>query len=290
MSHREVLKKEDSLKALGDGVPYGFLVDSAWLSSHGINMDSIEYYLNQGYLERVCRGVYRRPIPDTSQRFSTSSKEVSPGIAILSLQWILKYQVHVGGESALSLFYCTDYELFDTVQFYLYGSTPAWLKHVPVAAEFRLRNSSLFGNDITGIFAGLIRGKFPLWGSPQRWPLKVSSEERATLELLNELPHRVSFSYVDQIFRRLGGLRPKELMDLLDRCLSVKVRRLFCVFAERHQHYWWKKMDLSCLDLGSGVRVLPASENGKFLQKYGIYVPEELAQPIEDITGELEVL
>ncbi|QIT57247.1 hypothetical protein HC341_12200 [Aquisalimonas sp. 2447] len=50
-------------------------------------------------LERVVRGVYRRSLPEGVQ----AKNNVSWDSALLSLQWIMEYEVHLGGVSALDL-------------------------------------------------------------------------------------------------------------------------------------------------------------------------------------------
>ena len=41
----------------------------------------------------------------------------------------------------------------------------------------------------------------------------------------------------------LGNLSPRRLHTLLVACRSVKVKRLFLWFAQRHKHAWLKKLD-----------------------------------------------
>ena len=73
----------------------------------------------------------------------------------------------------------------------------------------------------------------------------------------------------------LTTLRPIQLIRLLDKCRSVKVRRLFFVFADRHGHTWRKQLDASKIDLGSGPRALV--RGGAIHQIYWIYVPKDFA-------------
>ena len=86
--------------------------------------------------------------------------------------------------------------------------------------------------------------------------MQVSSPERAILETLNELPQHASFHNLDMIFEGLVYLQPGELIALLNACRSVKVQRLFFVYADRHQHAWHKYLDDSKIDFGSGPRAL----------------------------------
>ena len=54
----------------------------------------------------------------------------------------------------------------------------------------------------------------------------------------------------------------------------MKVKRLFFVFADRHQHAWRKHLDSSGIDFGSGPRALV--KGGRIHPTYRIYVPEDL--------------
>ena len=61
---------------------------------------------------------------------------------------------------------------------------------------------------------------------------------------------------------------------MLTSCRSVKVKRLFLWFAERHQHAWLKKLDRNRIDLGKGNRMLV--RGGKLDPKFKITVPESI--------------
>ena len=111
------------------------------------------------------------------------------------------------------------------------------------------------------------------WGQWD-WPLALSTPERACLEMLDELPGRESFEQVDKLFESLAGLRPRRLQQLLTGCKSVKVKRLFFFFADRHGHAWAKHLDKDKVDLGKGKRSLV--KGGRLDPGYQITVPEDL--------------
>ena len=98
--------------------------------------------------------------------------------------------------------------------------------------------------------------------------------ERAVIELLDELPARESFHQVDKLFEGLSALSPRRLQPLLESCRSVKVKRLFFFFADRHKHAWLKRLDKSAVDFGSGKRKLV--DGGRLDPTYEITVPEDL--------------
>ena len=256
------------LKPLLDSVPPGFVVDTPWLTARGIDPKSIHDYVARGWLERLVRGVYRRPVP-----------QGAPGggefwaILLLSMQRLMNHAVHLGGESALDLAGHAHYlNLGGTPRVRFYGDVPSWLKRLPISAEIVVRRSALFGDDPVGIEefdvgAGAV---VDVW----RWPVRASSPERAILEALDELPRHASFDNLDKIFEGLVSLRPRRLTALLTACRSVKVRRLFFVFADRHGHGWRKHIDASAIDFGSGPRALV--DGGRFHPDYRISVPEML--------------
>ena len=266
------------LKNLLNQVPPGFMVDTPWLRGQGIDPKSIHGYVVRGWLERVVRGVYRRPLPDGASQGPDSAWQVP----LLSLQWILNHDVHLGGESALALAGFAHYlPLGDEPHVHAYGDVPSWLGRLPTRTRLVVHRRTLFGDDRTGIIdadrevkshrsetaAGLA---IDVW----RWPLKASSPERAILEALDELPNHASFHNLDMIFGGLVSLRPTQLTALLAACQSVKVRRLFFVFADRHRHAWRRYVDTSKIDFGSGPRALV--EGGKLHPTYRIYVPAAL--------------
>ena len=265
-------RRTQRLKPVLDKVPPGFMVDTPWLKAQGIDPKSIHDYVARGWLERVVRGVYRRPLPEGVE----GAGEVSWEVVLLSLQRLMNYAVHLGGESALDLAGYAHYlSLGGTPRVQYHGDVPSWLKRLPLRTKIVVRRRTLFGEDGIGIVdAGSgAAGSGPMldvW----RWPIKASSPERAILEALDELPRDASFENLDKVFEGLTTLRPGRLMALLTSCRSVKVRRLFFVFAERHGHGWCKYLDTSKIDFGSGPRALVAG--GRLHPVYRIYVPPDL--------------
>src|SRR3546814_5673708 len=84
----------------------------------------------------------------------------------------------------------------------------------------------------------------------------------------------VCSSDLDMVFQVLSNLRPRHLMSLLRSCRSIKVRRLFFVFADRHEHAWLKHLEKDAIDFGFGPRALV--KGGKLHPTYRIYVPEDI--------------
>ena len=263
------------LKPLIDTVPPGFVVDTPWLKARGIDSKSIHDYVARGWLERIARGVYRRPFPVAAQ---SGDREESWAILLLSLQRLMDYAVHLGAESALDLAGHVHYLGLGRrrrVQFY--GDVPSWQRRLSMQTEIVVRRRTLFGDDQVGIEESEIGAGAAVdrWS----WRIRASSPERAILEALDDLPQHASFENLDKVFEGLVSLRaPRQLTLLLGACRSVKVRRLFFVFADRHQHGWRKHVDISSVDFGSGPRALVSG--GKFHPTYRVSVPESL-MPVE---------
>ena len=275
-------KRTPRLKPFLERVPPGFLVDAAWLKRFGIDPKSIHDYAERGWLDRVVRGVYRRPLPHGDQAGCRLVRtEDDWQLPLLSIQWIMGHDVHLGGLSALGFHGLAHYlPLGGGERVYLYGEVPSWLARLPGKTRFVVRSRVLFGDDLAGVenaehqFESAPGAGHGPTVSPWRWPLKVSSPERAILEALDALPGHATFDNLDMIFQGLTNLRPRRLTTLLRACRSIKVKRLFFVFADRHAHAWRKHLDKSAIDLGSGPRAL--AKGGKLHPVYRIYVPEAL--------------
>ena len=199
----------------------------------------------------------------------------------------MKHSAHLGGKSALDLAGYAHYlTLGGASQVHFYGDVPPWLKRLPTQTSIVVHRRTLFGDDLTGIDNADrdvedTGQAVNVW----RWPVKASSPERAILEALDDLPNRASFDALDKIFEGLVILRPKQLTKLLMLCRSVQVRRLFFVYADKHQHTWRKHLDASNFDFGSGPRALVAG--GKFHPTYQIYVPSDL-MPVDGSKADVD--
>ncbi|MDD7970863.1 type IV toxin-antitoxin system AbiEi family antitoxin [Roseinatronobacter alkalisoli] len=259
-------ERAQNLKKVLDAVPSGYLVDAAWLTAHGIAYESFRDYVKRGWLERLTRGVFRRPTPGAS-----ASDMIDWKICLLSVQHIMRYDVHVGGMTALAQQGHGHYlRLGGNAPVWVYGEAiPNWLSKLPLNAPIETRNRSLFDDPQLGLpddseDAGQIH--------PWDWQLRMSSPERALLEAMDELPDRESFHNLDMVFESLTTLRPKLLSALLHSCRKIKVKRLFFVFADRHDHPWRKRLDAGEFNLGSGDRALV--KGGRIHPRYRIMVPE----------------
>ncbi|MEO0443965.1 MAG: type IV toxin-antitoxin system AbiEi family antitoxin domain-containing protein [Pseudomonadota bacterium] len=269
--------KESKLNQLERLLPEGLLVDSSWLEVRGYYRSLRAKYVSSGWLEQPTRGVFRRP------RGTVGWEQ-----AVISLQTLLEFPVSIGGRSALELQGYAHYLPQSQKTIHLYGDRklPAWVFRLDIEPSFIFHNRLRFlpkielspqvvsltqppseNETITGSALRISR-----WGQWQ-WPLIMSTPERAYLELLDELPQKETFHMADVTMEGLVNLSPRRLQSLLESAKSIKVKRLFFFFADRHQHSWLKRIDRQKIDLGKGKRLLV--KGGKLDTQYQITVPEE---------------
>lgn len=258
------------------------MVDAAWLEARGYYPQLRKSYVDHGWLVQPTRGVYRRP------RGGLRWEQVAT-----SLQALLRTPVVVGGRTALGLEGYAHYLPQRQESVHLYGPKPlpAWTQKLALDTPLVFhRTTRLFPGDSperglasldTGTGGAALesaRGEHGdtvvrHWGQWD-WPLVLSAPERALLELLDELPERESFHQVDVIVEGLSNLSPRRLQTVLQACHSVKVRRLFFFFADRHRHAWRRHIDRDAVDLGRGKRMLV--RGGRLDPTYLVTVPEDL--------------
>ena len=229
--------------------------------------------------------MYRRPAPKLQKE--AGHDDVRWQAVVISLQTLLGCPYTVGGRTALELQGFAHYLSGHPREIHLYGTgkPPGWVTKLKLENRFVFHNAQrLFrreagssqlskrskgsGNDL--LQSSYVRQPWGQW----EWPLTMSSPERAILELLDEVPQRETFHQADVLMEGLRNLSPRRLQTLLVACRSVKVKRLFLWFAERHQHAWLKKLDRKQINLGRGKRMLV--RGGKLDATFNITVPESI--------------
>lgn len=270
---------EGKINQLEQLLPEGLLVDSVWMEAHGYSRSLRSQYVGSGWLQRPARSVYRR------HRGVLSWEQV-----VVSLQTLLEFPVSVGGRTALELLGYAHYLAQNQTVICLYSDAklPGWIHKLPGCPRFELYNRSRFlpkvgippgqlsrsvaGHSIVEIDLPESLHAIP-WGQWQ-WPMIVSAPERAILEVLDDLPGKMSFELVDKYMEGLVDLRPRRMQGMLEAATSVKVKRLFFFFADRHRHQWLERIDRGKIDLGVGNRVIVPG--GKLDRTYQITVPREI--------------
>jgi 5-methylcytosine-specific restriction endonuclease McrA len=92
------------------------------------------------------------------------------------------------------------------------------------------------------------------------------------MEMLHLIPKHQSFEEAILLIENLGQSRPAMVQSLLEKCNSIKVKRLFLYLSERFQHPWLSNLDLKKIDLGRGKRVI--GRGGEYDAKYLLSVPK----------------
>ena len=257
-------RSDGKLNQLQHQLPEGLLADAAWLEAHGYSSALRSQYVSAGWLESPARRVYRRSrAPLTWQQ------------VIISLQTVLDYPLTIGGRTALEQQGYAHYLSADMRDIHIYGPKPppTWLDDLPLTTKFRWHNSRRLFPD-TAALPDDASSITVSADSYTAFAIRYASKERAILELLDELPEHESFHHAEAMMEGLSDLRPRHLQTLLEACASVKVKRLFLFFAERHSHAWLTKLDVSRINLGSGKRVLV--KGGKLNAHFNITIPSDL--------------
>lgn len=271
---------KNKLNLLGRELAEGLLVDAAWLERRGYSRSLRSQYVAAGWLKQPARGVYCRP------RGVQSWEQV-----IISLQALLQFPVSVGGRTALELQGHAHYlSQSPEAPIHLYSDKklPRWASMLSVSRAFESHNRHRFlpefeiPEDALSIDSDQFKLSEPTlpgalrvtrWGQ-WNWPLVISTPERAILELIDELPQHETFHLVDMLMEGLVNISPRRMQSLLEQTKSVKVKRLFFFFAERHHHRWLDHIAQEKVDLGKGKRMLV--KGGKLDPKFQITVPEDL--------------
>lgn len=244
------------MNLLANHVP-GTVLLATWLEKNGISRDLQKYYLKSGWLESYGVGAFKRP-----------NENVQWVGALNSLQRQTNLPVHVGGLTSILLQGLTHYVRLDKEPLYFfspqYFKLPKWLldqewgtQIIHVKTKFLPADLALFEHSQDGL------------------KLRLSSPERAILECLHLTPNRFDMVECYQILEGLSNLRPKVLQELLEKCNSIKVKRLFLFMASKANHQWLDFVDQNKIELGTGDRILV--KGGVYISKFRISIPKEMA-------------
>lgn len=251
------------LNPLLQDLPEGVAVPSAWLRKRGISPQLVHKYVTSGWLRPLAHGAYARPA------LSVNWKGV-----VLALQKLGQQPLHVGGLSALALQELAHYLPLggeSHIHLWSHGERrshlPAWVSAMTLSQSFVLHRQRLFEPAQAG------EGLANLPSHVRDWTLTASSPERAILEVLSlvdETP--ASFTHGVELFEGLPALRPALVQSLLERCTSIKTKRLFLFLATRQDAPWSRKLKPEHVTLGHGKRLV--TRGGRLDARFFITVPE----------------
>jgi len=237
--------------------PSGAVAVLPWLEKQGVYQQLIHEYEKTSWVRRVGQGAYVR-----------AGDKVEWTGGLYAIQEQLELPIHGGGKTALSLQgYAHFLPMGQGTTVVLFGppnvKLPLWFKQYRWGAKVRYMATNLF---VGGADQGLTKREMGFYS------VSVSAPERAMMEVLYGVPKEESYEEAKLLMEGLTTLRPRVVQTLLERCASIKVKRLFMVLAESCRHAWVKKLDLSKVDFGKGKRMLV--RGGRFDSKYNITVPE----------------
>jgi group I intron endonuclease len=252
--------KQRKLVLLMNSWVRGTIKLSTELKRKGYEKDLLRKYLKSRWLESLGYGAYK-----------LAGDDVKWFGAISVLQDQKNVSIHPGGKTALEIKGYAHYLSQNHTNIQLYGniseSLPKWFTDQDWKVTLSYIQTKLFGDDTK---------KYLSDSGMQNVKIKVSTPEMASMEMLHLVPKGQSFDEAMKIMEGLTTLRPKMVQELLEKCNSVKVKRLFLYMAEKSQHVWLKELELNKVSLGSGKRVVV--QNGVLDNKYNITVPREYAE------------
>jgi hypothetical protein len=240
-------------------MPPGTVLTLTWLKQHGVSSKLAWWYVQSHWLERIGNEAYKK-----------YGDKVGWVGALSALQNQLHLPLHIGAKTALELLGQAHFIPMQGIKrVALFSSSnakvPLWFRDPQQwGVECNIYQTSLFREDdpLLGIINKPIDGI----------NVFLSSPERAALEVLHLVPNKQSFEEAFKLIETLSQLRPYLVQGLLDKCKSIKVKRLFLYLAEKFQHPWLSKVDLSKVNLGHGNRVI--GEGGNYDSKYQLSLPK----------------
>jgi hypothetical protein len=236
--------------------PKGTVATQTWLNGLGVSSKLASWHVGSGWLARFGARVFSRP-----------GDQVNWQGGLYALQTQLGMTVHVGGRTALELQGRSHFVPLGRHKKVIMVSDqpeqlPAWFRKHPWEVSIEHHCLSLFKSRTEGATTSLDCGGFQV---------VMSSAERAIMEQIRLVGTNDDIKEVYQLMEGLGTLRPKVAQELLERCRSTKVKRLFLWSAETVGHAWFNRLDSSRIDLGKGKRQI--YKGGRLSQKYQITVP-----------------
>lgn len=255
IERRELLEKS---------FPEGIAVSRAWLNELDLSNHAIDNLVKSKYLKSVQRGIYVRGYAKLSWQS-----------VVYTLQHILKKDFIVGGLSALELQGFSHYIPFsEQKEIHLYGDDvlPNWVNKVSDTFQFiRYPNRELFAWKDRAITQKSVTDF--AWKNEMQ-DIKIASPEMAILQVLQQVPEKISFEHAQQLLQGMTTLSPRKLQGLLEVCHHIKVKRLFLYLADLQHYSWFERLNTETIYLGKGVRMLV--KGGKVDKTYMITVPKEI--------------
>ena len=250
-------QKESKLKKMLELHKPSTVALAKWLESIGISRELQKNYKKSGWLEKLGPGAYKR-----------LADQVTWQGGLYTIQQQGKLQIHAGALTALSLQGQSHYFRVLGEKIFLFSAhktiLPQWFKAHEWGQKVQHIKTSFLPEDL-----GLTQHE------EKNFSITISAPERAILECLYLAPAKLDLIECYHLVEGLSNLRPKLMQELLEKCSSVKVKRLFLLMASKAQHQWLAFIDLKKIDLGKGDRSI--TKGGVYNAQFHISLPKELA-------------
>ena len=224
--------------------------NTKWLKAKGYYQQLVDRYEKSGWIAKVGQGAYKK-----------AGDEVNWASGLNAVQRQLEKEIYVAGKSALELHGNMQYlSLGKKPVMRLYGQKgtvlPRWFKDYDwdvtidfhISSLFDRRDNSLTSREVNGI------------------EIKLSNRERGIMEFMEKVQDEHSFQEMVDIYEGLTTLRSSVVQELLEKCNSIKVKRLFLYITELLNPRIFKKLDLAKINRGKGKRSIV--KNGHLDKKY----------------------
>ena len=255
---------ETKINKILQHLPKNAVATTKWLGAFGVGSDLLNRYKKSRWFTEVGYGAVLR----------TGDKPHWAG-ALYALQEQLRLPVHLGGKSAIGYQGYAHYiplnKRESVALFCPYKtSIPKWFEKYDWQAEINVTSTNLFPPEFhDGLKTLEISG----------FTLQCATLERALLEILSHIPMHQSLDEARKIMEGMMTLDPAITQNLLQKCGSIKAKRLFLYLAEKENHAWFRKLDIEKIDIGTGNRVVV--NGGVVDKKYKITVPRNWYQEDE---------
>lgn len=252
------IHKETKINLLLQHWPSSAVMLTSWLEQYGVSRLLLAKYKKSKWVETVGKGAFKRTGDTVNWRGG-----------VYAIQAQAKLPIHVGGLTAVSMQGAGHYIRFkQVIQLFGQGAVtlPKWFRSYNWGESIDYYRNTLWAESL-----GLLHHD-----EDKSLSIQISSLERAILECLYLAPTKMDLVECYHILEGAITLRPSVLQELLEKCSSIKVKRLFLYMAEKANHQWFQFIETKNINLGIGKRCLV--RNGVYNAKYAITVPQELAE------------
>jgi hypothetical protein len=253
-------EKPSKLRSLLERWPMHTIATASWLLDQGYTYSNIQKYVRSNWIQSVGSGsgAYKRP-HDT----------IPWEGAIYGLQQQHPKTFYVAGKSALEKQGAAHYVSLGQTTIFLFTSEkqslPYWVQYF------------VHHNDMTQhhFYSKLLPPELGLTTFDcGEFKIQIASRERAAIEMVELLDKHHTFEECRLVFENLSTLRPKLVQELLEKCTSVKAKRVFLFLSEKLNLPWMKYINAATIDLGEGPRQL--IPQGHYDSHYKLTYPKDL--------------